>query len=187
MKKNILLVIAILWVFTACDNKAKENTTDETTTSETTGTPGVKTSADGNTTVKNNNMTVSNNTNNTVEKSSEEGPKADIKFEKTEHDFGEIAEGTLAKHTFNFTNTGKVPLIIKDARGSCGCTVPDWPRNPIEPGKTGEIKVQFNSQGRSGMQTKTVTLTTNTKAGTQMLQIKAKVKAVAKVKGPVKK
>lgn len=123
MKKNILLVIAMLWVFTACDNKAKENTTDETTTSETTGTPGVKTSADGNNTAgKTNDLTVSKSTDNTVEKSGEEGPKADIKFEKTEHDFGEISEGTLAKHTFNFTNTGKVPLIIKDARGSCGCT-----------------------------------------------------------------
>ncbi|HAS43963.1 MAG TPA: hypothetical protein DCS93_26030 [Microscillaceae bacterium] len=185
MKKNILLVVAMLWVFTACNNKSKEGNTETANGTETSAdvnkTPSVKTST-----------TDGTSDNKVVEKKAEANDNkeaeamAQIKFEQTNHDFGDIAEGTLAKHTFKFTNTGKVPLIIKDARGSCGCTVPDWPREPIGPGKEGEIKVQFNSQGRSGMQTKTVTLTTNTQEGVQTLQIKAKVSSTSKMQGPLK-
>ncbi len=193
MKKNILLVVAMLWIFTACDNKSKEGGNEtanntENATAKNSETPSVKTS----TTEGAKDGKVDNKiaTNTTAEEGSEgnEGNEAfaKIKFAQTNHDFGDISEGTLAKHTFKFTNTGKVPLIIKDARGSCGCTVPDWPRNPISPGSEGEIKVQFNSQGRSGMQTKTVTLTTNTKEGSQTLQIKAKVNSTSKLKGPLK-
>jgi len=185
MKKNILLVVAMLWVFAACDNKSKEGSTETATGTETSAdvnnTPSVKTSTtDGASDSKVEKKVDTDGNNNGTE------AVAQIKFEQTNHDFGEIAEGTLAKHVFKFTNTGKVPLIIKDARGSCGCTVPDWPREPIGPGKEGEIKVQFNSQGRSGMQTKTVTLTTNTQEGVQTLQIKAKVSATSKMQGPLK-
>jgi len=83
-------------------------------------------------------------------------------FEQTEFDFGTVEEGTQVEHLFRFTNTGKVPLLITDARSTCGCTVPTWPREPIPPGKGGEIKVVFNTLNRGGQQKKEVTLTANT-------------------------
>lgn len=96
-------------------------------------------------------------------------------FEKENHDFGEIKEGTVAKHDFKFTNTGDAPLIITNAKGSCGCTVPEWPREPIAPGETGTIHVEFNSDGRTGNQTKQVTINANTVPNTKLLKISAQV------------
>ncbi|PSR08096.1 MAG: hypothetical protein C7N14_01220 [Bacteroidetes bacterium] len=98
-----------------------------------------------------------------------------IAFEADFHDFGEISEGTVAEHVFTFTNEGDGPLIISNAQGSCGCTVPIWPRNPIAPGATGEIKVSFNSKGRAGKQDKRVTLTTNAVPQTKVLNITSTV------------
>ncbi|MEC8459130.1 MAG: DUF1573 domain-containing protein [Bacteroidota bacterium] len=98
-----------------------------------------------------------------------------IAFEADFHDFGEISEGTVAEHVFTFTNKGEGPLIISNAQGSCGCTVPIWPRNPIAPGETGEIKVSFNSKGRAGKQDKRVTLTTNAVPQTKVLNITSTV------------
>ena len=98
-----------------------------------------------------------------------------IAFEADFHDFGEISEGTVAEHVFTFTNEGDGPLIISNAQGSCGCTVPIWPRNPIAPGQTGEIKVSFNSKGRAGKQDKRVTLTTNAVPQTKVLNITSMV------------
>ena len=98
-----------------------------------------------------------------------------IAFEADFHDFGEISEGTVAEHVFTFTNEGDGPLIISNAKGSCGCTVPIWPRNPIAPGQTGEIKVSFNSKGRAGKQDKRVTLTTNAVPQTKVLNITSMV------------
>ncbi|MCB0376525.1 MAG: DUF1573 domain-containing protein, partial [Sinomicrobium sp.] len=66
-------------------------------------------------------------------------------FEETTFDFGQVHEGDIVKHTYNFVNTGKVPLLINDARSTCGCTVPTWPAEPIEPGKSGVINVEFNT------------------------------------------
>lgn len=96
-------------------------------------------------------------------------------FEETSFDFGNIDEGTVAEHVFSFTNTGDAPLIISNARGSCGCTVPEWPRTPIAPGATGSIKVSFNSSGKPGNQKKTVTITANTVPNTKILNISAQV------------
>lgn len=84
-----------------------------------------------------------------------------MKFEKTEFNFGEINQGDKVSHTFSFTNTGDAPLIISNARASCGCTVPKWPREPIAPGQTSKIDVVFNSAGKRGRQTKSITITTN--------------------------
>lgn len=99
-----------------------------------------------------------------------------MKFTEQEFDFGTINEGDVAEHTFSFTNTGKSPLIITNAKGSCGCTVPTYPRNtPIAPGETGDILVKFNSKGKPGDNTKTVTISANTETGTERLKIKAKV------------
>jgi hypothetical protein len=100
---------------------------------------------------------------------------ATFQFEEERHDFGDIAEGTVAKHTFEFTNTGDAPLIIYNAQGSCGCTVPEWPREAIAPGATGEIKVSFNSAGRPGVNNKQVTLTANTVPNKRIINITSNV------------
>lgn len=72
------------------------------------------------------------------------GPATSIAFEKMEHDFGTIEQNTTNPYVFEFTNTGTEPLIITDAKGSCGCTVPEYPRQPLQPGETGEIKVVYS-------------------------------------------
>ena len=96
-----------------------------------------------------------------------------MSFDKKEHDFGTIVAGTPQETIFEFTNTGDAPLIISNARSSCGCTVPEYPQNtPIAPGEKGELRVLFNGAG-ANLVTKTITLTTNTEAGTEMLRIKA--------------
>ncbi len=97
-------------------------------------------------------------------------------FEKIEHDFGVIQEGQSVEYTFTFTNTGKSDLIISNAQGSCGCTVPEYPQNiPIAPGGTGDIRVGFNSSNMPNLQQKVVTITANTEAGRETLRIKAMV------------
>lgn len=84
-----------------------------------------------------------------------------IKFDKIEHDFGKIKEGTLATYSFTFHNTGKVPLVLSSVTASCGCTAPEWSKDPIPPGGTGTIKVVFNSYGRPGQFHKFVTVKSN--------------------------
>lgn len=93
------------------------------------------------------------------------------------HDFGEIGKTEVVTHDFVFTNTGEEPLIISNAKGSCGCTVPKWPRKPVAPGDKETIQVTFNPTGKSGSQRKTVTLTTNTVDGQEQLIITAQIKA----------
>ena len=106
------------------------------------------------------------------------GDLAVMSFDKIEHDFGIINEGNVVETSFAFTNTGTSDLIILDARGSCGCTVPEYPKNtPIAPGETKDIKVKFDSANKPGNQNKTVTLTTNTERGREIIRIKTIVKA----------
>lgn len=109
----------------------------------------------------------------------EGGPK--LKFDKTEHDFGVINEGDIVETVFAFTNSGNSELIITSAKGSCGCTVPEWPKQPIMPGEAGEIKVKFNSSNRTNIQKKQVTLLTNTEQGKEILKITAEVTPKPKV------
>jgi hypothetical protein len=85
---------------------------------------------------------------------------AEIKFEKETHDFGKIKQHSDATYHFKFTNTGKEPLIITDAKGSCDCTVPEWPKQPIRPGETATIKVKYDTK-KVGLFNKTVTITSN--------------------------
>ena len=99
----------------------------------------------------------------------------EIVFESEFHDFGEITEGMVVKHTFTFTNEGEGTLVISNAQGSCGCTVPDWPRQPIAPGESADINVSFNSTGRAGKQDKRVTVTTNAVPQTKVLNITSMV------------
>lgn len=84
-----------------------------------------------------------------------------IEFEMPIYDFGTIKQGELVDFTFKFKNTGKSPLVIKEAKATCGCTVPKPSKEPIAPGETGEIPVTFNSSGKSDDITKTITITTN--------------------------
>jgi hypothetical protein len=91
------------------------------------------------------------------------------------HDFGQINEGEVVSVDFAFTNDGEAPLIISNASGSCGCTVPQWPRTPIAPGESGVISVSFNSESKPGNQNKTVTLTSNTMPNVKVLKISAQV------------
>ncbi len=98
-----------------------------------------------------------------------------LKFEEVVHDFGTIKEGETVKTVFRFRNTGTNPLIISSARGTCGCTVPEYPRHAIKAGGVDEITVMFNSAGKSGEQTKAVNVTANTEPAVTVLTIKAKV------------
>ncbi|MFI0426502.1 MAG: DUF1573 domain-containing protein [Flavobacterium sp.] len=98
-----------------------------------------------------------------------------VKLDKLVHDFGTINEGDKVETEFIVTNDGEADLVIAEAKGSCGCTVPQPPKDPIKPGDSAPIKVSFNSQGKPGAQEKTVTLTTNTENGHETFQIKANV------------
>ena len=110
-----------------------------------------------------------------------------IAFEETNWDFGTIQEGDVVKHTYKFTNTGKSPLIIQNATAQCGCTVPQWPREPIAPGQKGEIQVEFNSKGKAGVQSKSVSITANTQPEITQVMLKGVVESgVASMKGPMK-
>ncbi|HYG02405.1 MAG TPA: DUF1573 domain-containing protein [Chryseosolibacter sp.] len=104
-----------------------------------------------------------------------EGPLPVIEFADLEYDFGTIAEGNVVEHTFEVKNTGEAPLIIQNAQPSCGCTVPDWTKTPIEPGKTGFVKAKFDSKGKPGMQNKTITVTSNSWPKQTVLRFKANV------------
>lgn len=103
------------------------------------------------------------------------GPLTELKFNEEEFDFGNITAGEQVTHVFKFKNTGKEPLVISNAKGSCGCTVPKWPKEPIAPGKSGEIEVKFDSKNKTGKQTKNVTITANTEPANTILKISADV------------
>ena len=107
--------------------------------------------------------------------------KAIITFEKSTHDFGDITQGDVVNHVFKFKNTGTAPLIISDVQVTCGCTVPTKPKEPILPGKTGEIGATFNSGGKMGKQNKTITVISNA-ANTE-----ERVTIICNVQEPAKK
>ena len=90
------------------------------------------------------------------------GPITEISFTETTFDFGTVEEGTIVTHVFTFTNTGQEPLVLSDLKGSCGCTVPQWPREPLAPGETASITVEFNSKNKIGKRNQRVTVTANT-------------------------
>lgn len=88
-------------------------------------------------------------------------PKFEFTDKSNTYDFGKLPEGPVAEHIFEFKNTGKQPLIISNANASCGCTTPEWPKEPILPGKKGKVTVRYNTQGRVGPFTKTVYIQSN--------------------------
>jgi hypothetical protein len=100
---------------------------------------------------------------------------ATMDFVDTTHDFGTLHEGETASYDFKFTNNGKAPLLIANAAGTCGCTVPDYPHDPIAPGASAVISVKYNSRGKVGHQNKMVNIFTNSQRGTHSLNIIAEV------------
>ena len=96
-------------------------------------------------------------------------------FAQKQHDFGPIDQTAKVSYDFEFKNTGAADLIISSASGSCGCTIPEYPKEPIPAGGSGILKVSFNAAGKSGQQLKTVTIITNTASGKEMLSIKASI------------
>lgn len=96
-------------------------------------------------------------------------------FDYTEYDFGDISDQKIVSHSFSFTNAGKTPLVIAHVRGTCGCTVPHWPEEPVPPGGTGSIEVRFDPSGKSGLQSKPVVITANTLPNTTNLSIIANI------------
>ena len=98
-----------------------------------------------------------------------------LKFKTEAHDFGKVKEGDIATFNFEFTNTGNAPIVISNARPSCGCTTPDWTREPIMPGKSGKVTAAFNSTGRPGPFFKTITVENNSETASVQLSIKGEV------------
>ena len=99
------------------------------------------------------------------------GPTTTLEFTETKHDYGVIEQGEKVTHLFTFKNTGNEPLVLSNVKPSCGCTTPKWTKEPVAPGADGEIMVEFDSKGKSGKQTKTVTVTANTEPATIVLTI----------------
>jgi hypothetical protein len=117
-----------------------------------------------------------------------EGPLPVAEFATVEYDFGTVNEGEVVEHTYSFKNTGEAPLIIQSAQPSCGCTVPDWTKEPIPVGGTGFVKAKFDTNGKPNAQNKTITVTANTWPKQTVLRFKAMVLPKANAsEGPVKK
>lgn len=98
-----------------------------------------------------------------------------IEFAEEAFDFGEITQGEKVEHTFRFKNTGENDLVIVSAKGSCGCTIPKWPKEPIAPGEEGEMFVVFNSDGKKGKQHKKVSVIANTEPATTVVALRGDV------------
>jgi len=111
---------------------------------------------------------------------------AEITFQKEVHDYGDVKQGANGECEFKFTNTGTVPLIISEARKSCGCTIPEWPKYPIKPGETASIKVSYDTK-RVGPINKTVTIVANIEGGEKVIRIKGNVLANSTEGVPVNK
>ncbi len=99
----------------------------------------------------------------------------EIQFSNTSHDFGTVPEGPQAKYEFEFTNKGHEPLVLSNVQASCGCTTPEWSKEPIMPGQTSKITAIYNTQGRPNAFTKTITVTSNAKTPTVTLTIRGTV------------
>ena len=105
------------------------------------------------------------------------GPQ--IEFSEVKYDFGTIKQGDVVDHVFKFKNTGTQPLVISNIGVSCGCTTPEWTKDPVMPGKTGTISAKFNSTGKMGMQNKVLTVESNSAAGNAMVSLVGEVKDAA--------
>lgn len=109
-------------------------------------------------------------------------PVTSIKFDKEVYDFGACTEGDKINKKVEFTNTGKLPLVINQAYGSCGCTVPKYDKEPIEPGKKGHIDIEFDSKNKPGANTKSVMIEANTTPPITTITFSVKVNTKTKKK-----
>lgn len=157
-----IVIVFLAGGINACSNKKLENNIKslERRIATLEGKSGGKTTATSNTTVADSG-------------SDTEFPV--MTFETSEFDFGTIKEGDIVDYTFKFTNTGTFPLIINKATATCGCTVPEWPKDPIAAGETGEIHVKFDSKNKKNLQTKYVNINANTKPEVTRLKITGNV------------
>ena len=180
MKKfNLFAVIALVtaFAFTSCkDNKAAEDSANVATdaaaiTTQAAGDANAAVTADPNAVVADPAAAAATPV--------PTGPLTSIKFDQDTYDWGKVMDGDKVTHVFKFKNTGNEPLIISNAKGSCGCTVPEWPKDAIAPGKSGEIKVVFDSKGKGAVggkdDSKRVTITANTDPVDTYLTIKGKL------------
>lgn len=164
MKKTILMLIAVVaFTFTSCKND-KNASKDSSDNAAQTENATAQTDQDG-----------ANQDAATGDQDDANKDYPEINFHETDFDFGTISEGDVVQHEFTFTNTGKAPLKVLEARPSCGCTVPSWSKDEIAPGEKGSMMVKFNSRGKHGKQHKSVRLTTNTKSGSEILRFSANV------------
>lgn len=144
--KKLFLIAICAAAFSACQNKTTESET-VTTDTATSGTPVI---------------------------AEADAPK--VQVEKAIYEFGEITQGEKVSYEFKFKNTGKTPLIITNASATCGCTVPEYPSQPIKPGEEGSIRVVFDSAGKLGLQDKVVTITSNANPAFEQLHLVGDVK-----------
>lgn len=164
--KNLLLYLLLSgFIFVSCNQGGEESATDETAT-ETEETDQLSTD-----------LIENQNTGAEGAEIAEEpaSGNAKMEFQTYDHDFGQIQQGEKVEHTFAFTNTGTEDLIISEAKGTCGCTVPSYPKAPIAPGESGEIVVAYDSKGKSGIQRKSVNITANTTPNRTTLNITSEV------------
>ncbi|GAA4308200.1 DUF1573 domain-containing protein [Nibribacter koreensis] len=179
MKKQFVIAMLLAAGFwTAGCEKTKETETATTTTEEIAPVTTVAT-----------NDPATNPNVASAEPVNPNAPKPVMTFKETEHDFGTIKQDKKVQHTFMFTNTGKSPLVIENASATCGCTVPEWPKEPIAPGATGKITVEFDPAGKVGQQSKQITITANTDPQVNQLIIKTNIEGMvpqAGASGPVR-
>lgn len=109
-------------------------------------------------------------------------PTTVISYDSAFYDFGTVKQGVVVKRTFRFTNTGTDSLRITEVKTTCGCTVPEWPKQPVPPGSTGEIKVEFNTADKSGRQLRILRVVANTDPVETILQMGGEIKVVKKKK-----
>jgi len=177
MKNFFYLLIAVAALYSC--NGGETATTESGSTTAATTDPNTTVTQDPNQTV-----TVTPDPNAPAVEEPTPG-NASFEFEKTEHDFGKVKQDPKVEYTFKFKNTGSEPLVISDARGSCGCTVPNYSKEPIPVGGTGEIQVSFDPKGKSGIQRKTITVTANTNPARTTLNIVSDVEGPADQQGEV--
>ena len=174
LKVGILVVMAGALGFLGYTQFKKSGNEIESRPVEVATTPAA---TDGSSAATTNAMPGEDNGNGSATKLSETRAKTTMAYDKKEHNFGTIKQGDQVECVFKITNTGKEPLIIEEAHGSCGCTVPDYPKDPSPAGETRDMKVKFNSAGKKGDQAKTVTIIANTDPIQSMITIKANVDA----------
>jgi hypothetical protein len=122
-----------------------------------------------------------------ISDSTSKQPSTTIAFKDSVHNFGTINEGEVVEHEFSFTNTGTHPLVISDAKASCGCTIPEWTKDPVMPGSEGKLKVKYNSTGKEGKINKSISVYANTVPEMTNLKIEVEVKTKDKTLGPFNK